>query len=265
MKQTALILLIFLSQTGFSQENDKGKLIKKLGYTGKSTYEYSTKFGEIDSSTKFLIERNKYNSEGLTVKREYYYNGDDSNEYARIVNLQYNDKKDLIKLVNYNYKGDIENIIKYEYQDSLMKVIRIYSKEGNLTRRVNYHYNNLNKPITQLSYEASGEFSGKYTNEYNSKNQLIRENSFGKNNQLESYVLYKKNDSIDSYTQFDKNNKQTFYSLKKLNKEGIPIERESSYGDSKKFYEYNIYGLEIKTISYGENGEPESFSITEWK
>ena len=39
MKQTALILLIFLSQTGFSQENDKGKLMKKLGYTVKLTYE----------------------------------------------------------------------------------------------------------------------------------------------------------------------------------------------------------------------------------
>ena len=216
-------------------------------------------------STKFLTGREKYNSEGLPIKREYYYNGDDSNEYTKIVNLQYDDKKDLIKLVNYNYKGDIEDIIKYEYQDSLMKVIRIYSKEGNLRRRVNYHYNNLNEPIKYLSYEASGEFSGKHTYEYNSKNQLTRTNDFDKNNQLNSYILYKKNDSIDSYTRFDKNNKQAFYSLKKLNKEGIPIKRESSYGDSKKFYEYNIYGLEVKTISYGENGEPESFSITEWK
>ena len=265
MKQTALILLIFLSQTGFSQENDKGKLMKKLGYTVKLTYEYFTKFGEIDLSTKFLTGREKYNSEGLPIKREYYYNGDDSNEYTKIVNLQYDDKKDLIKLVNYNYKGDIEDIIKYEYQDSLMKVIRIYSKEGDLRRRVNYDYNNFKKNITQLSYEVSGEFLGKYTNEYNSKNQLIRENSFGKNNQLESYILYKKNDSIDSYTRFDKNNKQTSYYLKKLNKEGLPIEGESSYYDRKTTYEYNIYGLEIKTISYGENGEPESFSITEWE
>lgn len=265
MKQTALILLIFLSQTVFTQEDDKSKLIKKLGYTVKSTYEYFTKFGEIDSSTKFLTGREKYNSEGLTVKREYYYNGDDSNEYARIVNLQYNDKKDLIKLVNYNYKGDIENIIKYEYQDSLMKVIRIYSKEGNLTRRVNYDYNNLNKLIKYLSYEVSGEFSGKRTYEYNSKNKLTKTNTFDKNNQKESYTIYKRTDSIDGYTGFDKNNKQTNYSLKKLNKEGIPIKRESSYGDSKKFYEYNIYGLEVKTISYGENGEPESFSITEWE
>ena len=265
MKQTALILLIFLSQTGFSQENDKSKLIKKLGYTVKSTYEYSTKFGEIDSSTKFLIERNKYNSEGLPVKEEHYYNGDVSNEYTRIVNLQYNDKKDLIKLVNYNYKGDIEDIIKYEYQDSLMKVIRIYSKEGNLRRRVNYHYNNLNKPIKYLSYEVSGEFSGKHTFEYNSKNELTRTNNFDKNNQNKSYTIYKKTDSIDGYTGFDKNNKQTNYFFKKLNKEGLPIEGESSYGDSKKIYEYNIYGLEIKTIRYGKNGEPEAFSITEWE
>ena len=267
MKQTTLILLLFFSFSAFSQEDKTIKLIKKSGYTVSTTYEYLPKFGEIDFSTKFLIKRKKYNSEGRAVKEESFYRGDDSNEYARIVNNQYKDKKDLVKRVNYNYKGDIENIIKYEYQDSLMKVIRIYSKEGNLRRKVNYNYNNLNKPITELSYEASGEFSGKYTNEYNSKNKLIRQNSFGKNNQLESYILYETTDSTDVYSIFDKNNKKTYYSFKKLNKEGLPIESKSSYDSklSKEVYEYNIDGLEIKTISYGKNGEPKTLSITEWE
>jgi hypothetical protein len=148
-----------------------------------------------------------------------------------------------------------------------MKVIRIYSKEGNLVRRVNYHYNNLNKPIKYLSYEASCEFSGKHILEYNSKNQLIRTNSFGKNKQLESYALYETTDSTEVYKSFDKNDKQTYFSFKKLNKEGLPIEEKSLLGKEfpKKVYEYDTYGLEIKTISYGENGAPKTFSITEWE
>jgi hypothetical protein len=87
MKQTTLILLLFFSFSAFNQEDKTSELIKKSGYTLSKAYEYLPKFGEIDLPTKFLFKRKKYNSEGLTVKEEHYYNGDDINEYARIDNL----------------------------------------------------------------------------------------------------------------------------------------------------------------------------------
>jgi hypothetical protein len=210
-----------------------------------------------------MIKRIAYNNKGKRKKTENYFRGDDSNEYGYVKTFKYNEKGQVIKSVNYNAKGDIRSIIKYEHRDSLMRVIRIYSKDGDLRSKVDYDYNRQNEPIRSIRYDSKGKLKSKTTNEYNSNNQLSKENSFDRESKLKSYTLYKNTDSTEVY----KDKAEVLLEVsKKLNSKKQVISRlySSVYGETKKtIYEYDFYGLEIKTTVFGENGEPIEFRIIE--
>jgi hypothetical protein len=265
MKKIIIILLLLFTFKGFSQEDEKSKKIKSLGYKVEKEYEYLTKFGEIDRATEFMIKRIEFNEKGKEKKIERYYRGDDKNEYSSISTYKYNEKSEPIKLVYYNFKGDIEDIIKYEYQDSLRKVMRIYSKDGELKRKVDYSYNKQNEPTKYISYSEKGKLDSKTTYEYNSNNQLTRENSFDRESKLKTYILYKNTDSTEVYKEYNDKDEVVLEISKKLNpkKQVISELWSSLYKPTKTIYEYDSYGLEIKTTVFGENGEPIKFSIIE--
>ena len=266
MKNIIIILLLLFTFKGFSQEDEESKKIKSLGYKLEKEYEYLTKFGEIDRSTEFMIKRIEYNNKGKRKKTENYFRGDDSNEYGYVKTFKYNEKGEVIKSVNYNSKGDIRSIIKYEHRDSLMRVIRIYSKYGDLRSKVDYDYNIQNEPIRSIRYDSNGKLESKTIYEYDSNNQLTRENSFDRESKLKSYTLYKNTDSTEVYKNYNDKDEVKLEVFKKLNSKKQVISRlySSGYVETEKtIYEYDFYGLEIKTTVFGENGEPIEFRIIE--
>jgi len=267
MKNIIIILLFLVAFNGSSQEDEKSQKIKNLGYKVEKHYEYLTKFGEIDTSTKFLEKRIEFNNEGRVKKTEQYFRGDDSNEYGYVATFKYDEKSNIIKLVNYNAKGNIKNVIKYEYRDSLMRVIRIYSKDGDLTTKVEYEYNKQNEPIKYISYDSSGKLEGKNTYEYDSNNKLKKTSTFNKEKKLASYTLYKNTDSTKVYKDYNNKNELELEVSKKLDSNGmvlISLRNWLKYDShSKTIYEYDINGLEIKRTEFGKNGEPEKFIIIE--
>jgi hypothetical protein len=265
MKNIIIILLLLFTFKGFSQEDEKSKKIKSLGYKVEKEYAYLTKFGEIDRSTEFMIKRIEYNNKGKRKKTENYFRGDDSNEYGYVRTSKYNEKGEVIKSVNYNAKGDIRSIIKYEHRDSLMRVIRIYSKDGDLERKVDFDYNIQNERIRSITYDSIGKLDSKTTYEYNSNNQLTRENSFDRESKLKTYILYKNTDSTEVYKEYNDKDEVVLEISKKLNPKKQVINELYSgfYRTTKTIYEYDFYGLEIKTTVLGENGEPIEFRIIE--
>ena len=265
MKNIIYILLFLFTFKGFSQEDEKSKKIKSLGYKVEKEYEYLTKFGEIDRSTEFMIKRIEYNNKGKRKKTENYFRGDDSNEYGYVHTFKYSEIGEVIKFVTYSLKGDIRNIVKYENRDSLMRVIRTYSKDGDLESKVDFDYNKQNERIRSITYDSKGKLDRKATYVYDSNNQLTRENFFDRESKLISYILYRNTDSTEVYTDYNDKDEVKLEISKKLNSKKQVISRlwSSLYKTTKTIYEYDSFGLEIKTTVFGENGEPIKFSIIE--
>jgi hypothetical protein len=265
------IIIIFLNSCNFNKVSEIKENVNyyKLNKIRRvEQYNYSFKFGEIDSTTKELYSVNEYDTLGNEIKSIYYFK-----DYSTTVDTS--DGKQIDSLVTvqaYDKKGNKIAIISYD-------------KDGNLNYKSNITYNELNKIIDIIQYDSYGNVENKVHNIYDKKGDLISSTSNDLKNKnikitkikmngdiakeiletdenskiLEKYILINYNDSTSIYEKYDSTLKPVIRTENKLYKKNIVASKEIDLKSNTINYEYRIklneLNLPIEQIAY-YNGEP---------
>jgi hypothetical protein len=258
------LLIIFNSFCQFNEDYDI-ELYKSLEIQFEVVYEYQSKFGEIDLSTKFLKERNEYNNKGQLIKYEKFYESEYIKEYEEVKTYSYINEN-MTKIVTYDIYGTIKGIIKYLYEDGRNTERLFYSREGKLTSIVKYQFDKSGNYIGYSSFSGDGKIENKVKNKYNADNKLIKSTYFDKKNNVKSYTIYIRKNKKEEYKSYNAKNEIEVRSIEKLNDKGLVIEQLYFYSSdipTKTIYKYNENDLVIKRTKFAKNGEPKKYEKIE--
>ena len=266
----SLLFLIFASckQTKQSDINEdaKAKFIA-LNVQYAKTYEYEFRFGEVDTTSGFLIELVEFNKNGNPIRREKYHRSKYLKEYDEINIYSYDSENKLSETIRQNDSGVIKSIVREKYDNNQNTERVFYNNDGVLTGKASYKYDKDGNCIELISYDESGKIKYKTSSKYGANNKLIEQKQFDNKGKIESSfkVLENKDGSAETHY-YDENNELKYKSIyifgeNKLVKslEWIDIKDDNS---SKTEYKYDENNLLIEETEYENNGEPKSIEKT---
>ena len=224
------ILLFILNLT--SCNNDEKNIFTERDYIKKLRIEkivgtkYSSKFGKIDYTNGFISEVYTYDTNGIVIKEEVYFNDEYSRELGYTDISLYNSDYSICRTEKYDYKNNLEKI----YIDSLynFKTIerKVYDKSNQLTDLVKFRYDGENEAET-IMYNANGKIYSKRQSSYIDKKQE-KSISYDSNGNVNKTVIAEIYDNYTIIKNYDEKGKVT-YSSRRSYKNGLMTKRDNTY------------------------------------
>lgn len=183
---TLLVALLFITATTFAQDTVKG------GFKSCTVYEYKSKFGEIDKSTKLKVKTYSYDTKGSLLE-EIHFNSDN---YIKYKHIKMSDEKgNLIREIHFDSEGrkDYQNMFKYDEKNNKIEFSQ-YTYEGNLEYKTLYKYNDKDFIISETKFHSSGSLEHKKIYKYDEKGNYIERSEYDSEGNLESKFLFKYDD-----------------------------------------------------------------------
>jgi hypothetical protein len=200
--------------------------IKKLRIEKIVGTKYSSKFGKIDYTNGFISEVYTYDTNGIVIKEEMYFNEEYSRELDHSIISLYNSDYSICRTEEYDYKNNLKTI----YIDSLtnFKTIerKVYDKSNQLKNLIKFRYDGENE-IEAISYDANGKIDFKRKSSYMNKKQE-KHMSYDSNGNVYKKVIADIYDNYTSIKEYDEKGKVTF-SWRKSFKNGLMTRKDYTY------------------------------------
>jgi hypothetical protein len=270
-----IILLVFAvscknetrTSVGVS-ENFKKKIIESNIHF-LNTYEYEFRFGEIDESTKFLVESLEYDENGNLIRQESYHRSKFLKDFDVVNTFSYDKEGNLTEKIEKDTKGLLKTTTRFENEKGLNTERIFYNSKGELEGKVIYTYDTFDNWIELVSYDKDGVVEYKNNYKYNKKNEEIERRTFDKDGKIQSSEkLVELNDGWKKHQFFNEENEliREYLYIENENKlvvESITrdIESGSEYKTINEFDEDNL--IVLRTTEYGNHGEPQRLKVTE--
>jgi hypothetical protein len=252
MKYTVLVLTFLFSCSSTESEKEKPESLRNFYKENHikeyQSFEYEYKFGEVDSSTKKLVEHFFFDSLGRNTKRIFYQDRYESFKGyfpdTQIVVLDFSEfaKSRIVKLYSGRMHGDLRLSDKeiFDEQDRLVESVT-YDSTGELEEKSVVKWNG--EEFTKVNYDKFGELKSKYIQGPSIEKLTTKDGGIDYEMKLISTsgdtktfqktdtsgtekIVIKKNKSIYEWKLFDSQGQEKYGSIAKV-ENGLAVERTS--------------------------------------
>ncbi|MCL2328107.1 MAG: hypothetical protein FWC39_06285 [Bacteroidetes bacterium] len=269
----SLLFLISVSckqtkQTKQSETNEEAKKqnLIALNIQYAKTYEYEYKFGDIDTTSGFLVMLKEFDKNGNLVRIENYHKNEYLKKDDKIEVYSYDTIHGLIETTVKDNAGAIKRIIKNKYSGDLNTERFFYNQNEILTGKVVYKHDKNGNCIEYISYGEDGKVEGKTHKSYDSNNKLVGQKDYDNQGKLVSFTKVNENKDKREVLFSDVSGGLEYKDIYHFDENGFVKFNEYRRDDfSIKYeYKYNKDNLIIEKIIYENQEEPTTIEKTEY-
>ena len=269
MKKIILGIFVILSACTNKKQTENNesyeKKISDFNIQFERTFQYEYNFGEVDETTKFLIEENVFNKKGKLINQETFHKSEYLKKYDLKKTFVYDSTGNHIKTININNEG-VKSLIINKYIKNNNTERLFFSNENKLTGKAVYKYDKNNNLIELISYEKDGKINYKEFYKYNSKNEIIETKTYNEDGEIDEYSIYLKPEQNKTEIQsLDKNRELKSKYTSITNSKNLVTET-IYFNDNKEtrtVYKYDENDFLIESLEYDNNKEPKLLTKTE--